>query len=139
MSTTLTLKLQRLGKKKVQTVSYSLPKLPRTLRELLCTCVRAEVERYNDKQSGKEVLPYLLPAQIDAQRHTGRVTFNDPAEKRLADERAAIDAALLGFEDGLFTVFVDDGEIDALDAPLHLSPVSTLTFIRLTFLAGSPW
>ncbi len=136
----LTLHLKRLGKQRVRTVSYPVEAWPATFHELLCTCVRAEVMRYNTGQRGEAVLPYLLPAEIDTQLHTrGRVTFNDPAEKRLVEAEPCIDAALLALKDGLFAAFVDDTELTAPEQPLHLNPESVVTFIRLTFLAGSPW
>ena len=136
----LTLQLRRLGKKTVRQAEYILPNWPTTVRELILTCVRAEVDRYNRQQRGEGVLPYLLPAQIDAQlATTGKVGFGQPAEQREVALQSSIDAALLAFQDGLFTVFVDDTECTELDQAIVLSPTTTLTFIRLTLLAGSTW
>ena len=134
------LQLKRLGKKKIVSLPYVLPAADiNCLSDLLRTCVRAETERYNARQRGHDVLPYLLPARIDEQLVRGRVTFGDPAKPRLADVEKSTEDALLAFADGLFAVFVDDVELTSLEQPLALTGESTVTFIRLTFLAGSPW
>jgi hypothetical protein len=52
------------------------------------------------------------------------------------DERAAVETALLAFEDGLYFVFVDDAQQESLDGEVRLRPDSRVTFLRLVALAG---
>ena len=46
---------------------------------------------------------------------------------------------MLGFQDGLFRVFLGDTELTELDEKLELQEGDTVTFIRLTMLAGRMW
>ena len=46
---------------------------------------------------------------------------------------------MLGFQDGLFRVFLGDTELTELDEQLELQEGDTVTFIRLTMLAGRMW
>lgn len=47
--------------------------------------------------------------------------------------------ALLAFEDGLYAVFYGDDQLQNLKQVINLEENKPLTFIRLTFLAGSYW
>lgn len=132
----MTLHLRRLGKRRVRTLDYALPARPATLRALIAACVRVEVDRYNIGQLDAEVLPYLLPADIGAQAPTGKVTTGEVAEPGFAEAETAIERAVLAWEDGLFVVFVDGGEVRELDGPLELTGESEVAFLRMTFLAG---
>lgn len=49
------------------------------------------------------------------------------------------ETAMLGFQDGLFRVFLGDTELTELDEKLELQEGDTVTFIRLTMLAGRMW
>ena len=52
----------------------------------------------------------------------------DPAE--------AVAAAIQSFADGFYYVFLDEAQVETLDAPLAVAEDSRLLFVRLTPLAG---
>ena len=131
-----TLHFKRLGRRRVETAPIHLPADLTTLRDLIVACVRHEVVRYNDRQVGGDALPYLLPADIDAQGQMGKVGFGQVAEPRAADEAKAIADALQAYEDGLYAVFVDEEEVRGLGSPLSLKPESVVALVRLVALAG---
>ena len=51
---------------------------------------------------------------------------------------AAVQTALQAYDDGLFVIFINDQEIEPKH-PINLQPNDTITIIKLTMLAGSPW
>lgn len=133
------LQLKRLGKKKVKTAVFPVEKHPETLSDLIEQCVISEVKRYNNERTEMVLSPFLTPAEIQEKSEEGKVGFGDISNTTPADRDKAIENAMLAFKDGLFLVFVDDEEITAPDQPLQLSQNSTITFIRMTFLAGTYW
>ncbi|MBR6158433.1 MAG: hypothetical protein IKQ27_15870, partial [Lachnospiraceae bacterium] len=52
------------------------------------------------------------------------------------DLQQAIETALQAFEDGIYRVFLNEEELTALDQQITLNAEDTLTFVRLTLLAG---
>jgi hypothetical protein len=133
------IQLKRLGKKKVKTLDYQIDTIPKTLKELIESCVKAEVKIYNEKRENTQLISFLSPKDIQEQSEKGKIGFGDIANTTLAIEQEAIENALLGFKDGLFVVFVDDEEIKKLDLKLTLTEKATITFLRLTFLTGTYW
>ncbi|MBR0236814.1 MAG: hypothetical protein IJQ39_01850 [Thermoguttaceae bacterium] len=85
---------------------------PKTLRELLTQLVKHNVLEYEKK------IPEL-------------------PNKTRPQVNKSVETVIQAFEDGLFRAFSPDGELTQLDEPLSLADGSTLTFIRLAFLAGS--
>ncbi len=49
---------------------------------------------------------------------------------------AAVEVALQAFKDELYFVFIDDDQIEHLDAKVVLKPTSQLMFLRLVPLVG---
>lgn len=135
----LTIQLKRLGKKKIKLVPIELDSEPQNVKQLIESCVRSEVRKYNEKREDQIVLSFLSPAQIEKQSRDGKIGFGDLANKTLAKEDAAIENALLAFKDGLYLVFIDDTEITDIETAIKLSPESVVSFIRMTFLAGTHW
>lgn len=135
----LTIQLKRLGKKKIKTLDIVLDSTPKTLQELIESCVRHEVKKYNEKREGVTVLSFLNATEIQDQSETGKIGFGDVANKTLAQEESAIENALLAYKDGLYLVFIDDDEITSIDSLLGLSEESVVSFIRMTFLSGTYW
>jgi hypothetical protein len=52
------------------------------------------------------------------------------------DDDAAVETALLAFEDGLYSVLIDDEPVDGLDEVVVISPHMRVLFLRLVALAG---
>ena len=70
---------------------------------------------------------------------TGKVGFGALYNHNQVDLVKAQENAILAFEDGLYTVFYGDDQLETLTEQIDLSQNKNLTFIRLTFLAGSYW
>ena len=133
------LQLKRLGKKKIHSIPFLVSKRPDTLRTLIEECVRQEVQGYNQERVAHTLIPFLTPAAIQEQSETGKISFGAIENETPAKMEEALENAFLAFQDGLFVVMVDDTEIKDLDAQLHLNDASVISFIRLTFLAGTYW
>lgn len=118
---------------------YTVPDTVRTLGELISAIVRDEVARYNSRETDPVFCPLFTRQELEDRAQTGRVSFGRRYTQRKADGDAAVAAALQGFEDGLFRVVIGARVIERTDAPLALQEGDTVTFIRLTFLAGSFW
>ena len=133
--------LKSAGKRRpvLDKVPYTLPEGITTLRQLIETVVRQEVEKYNSRGTDNMLVPFLTDAEISDKSTVGKVGFGRIHSEKQADPQKAVDAALLGFEDGLFRVVVNGVEITDVDNPLIIAENDVLTFIRLTFLAGRLW
>ncbi len=107
------------------------------LRDLIEHLVRSEVARFESRQAERRFDRVLTATQIEQSCAAGKI---DPAShgelNGAVDADAAVAAALQAFEDGLYLVIIDEIEHRSLDARVHLSDSSRLTFIRMTFLAG---
>ncbi|PTA68443.1 hypothetical protein C8263_07830 [Deinococcus arcticus] len=82
------------------------------------------------------MLRVLTERELSEATLTGRVAVGPQAPGGTVAPEDAVRTALTAFRDGLYYVFVDDEQIEALDAPLTLRPDSTLLLVRLTALAG---
>ncbi|MFK8056288.1 MAG: hypothetical protein AB8F78_09245 [Saprospiraceae bacterium] len=131
------IQLKRLGKRKMIEQAWSLDGLSiHVLRDLVTAFVTREVARYNSEVDNPTHIAYLLPAEIQVQGESGKIGFGDQAKRSVVNLEEAIDAALLAHTDGLYAVFIDEGEIQHLDDAVELREDTTIAIIRLTFLAG---
>jgi len=137
--TEISLRLKRLGKKRIRTVPYRISAEVKTLADLIRATVTNEVERFNASRAEPKLFAFLTPAEIQAQSQDGKVGFGDIANTDEADLEQAIEVALQAHADGVFLVFIDDEEIRSLDEELTLEEGSEVTFLRLTFLTGLLW
>lgn len=110
-----------------------------SLRELLVAVVKQQVAAYNNKPLEKNILPFLSPEQVNDISATGKAGFGSIYNEHKADAEKAQATALQAFEDGLFAVFINDKELKNLTEKFSLDSLTIVTFIRLTFLAGSIW
>ena len=101
--------------------------------------VKQQVAEFTKKQNEKSLLPFLSKDEISNQTADGKVGFGRIYNETKVDLKDAQETARLAFEDGLFAVFADETEIESLDSMIDLSNSPVITFIRLTFLAGSYW
>ncbi|WP_037284196.1 hypothetical protein [Saccharibacillus sacchari] len=116
-----------------------LPGMPRTLRELIEQIVRLTVSEYEERRTGDDLLRALTEQQIDSGAKDGKVGFEAIYGEQPVNEDSAVAAALLGFEDGLYRVFVRQEEVTGLDAPLTLADGDEVVFMRFTMLTGGLW
>ena len=78
----------------------------------------------------------LTPADLARGARSGSYGREARAVPAPPPESVAIERAVEAFADGLFFVFVDDVQVEALDAPLVVGPESTVRLVRLVALAG---
>jgi hypothetical protein len=114
-----------------------LPAETLTLREFLTLVVRHEVVAFQERQEQRQVLQALTAAQIAEGVAKGKVDAGGrPETITEVDSDAAVKNAIQAFEDGLYYVFVNDDQQQALDAPIALREGSRVMFLRLVALAG---
>lgn len=70
---------------------------------------------------------------------TGKVGFGAVYNHNKVDVAKAQENAVVAFEDGLYALFYGDDQLESLTQKVDLSQNKSITFIRLTFLAGSYW
>lgn len=107
-----------------------------TLRRLIEVIVRREVEAFESRAEARRLDRVLSREDIARSAGGGKV---DPAGKDTpaqVDVESAVHAAIQAFEDGLYLVIIDGQEHRDLDARIAVGPESTVTFLRLTLLAG---
>lgn len=134
-------RVKALGKRKdiLAPTPYPIPDGIQSLRQLLTAVVQKEVTRYNSKEAGMQLIPFLTQQELDDQGKAGKVGFGSIYSDKKADPHKAVENALQCWEDGLVRVFLNDEELTALDTPLMIPSGAVFTFMRLTFLAGSMW
>ncbi len=135
------IQMKAAGKRKpvLDNVPYELPEEIGTLRDFLSALVKIEVERYNQKGTDVQVVPYLTKEEVEDQASLGKVGFGRIYSDKKADPAKAVENALQCFEDGLIRVFQNDQERKSLEEPLYPKEGDRFTLIRLTFLAGRLW
>ncbi len=138
----ITIAIKSLAKKRLTSQKIELPNLstPITLAEFLTQLVSQQVQAFNQRvnQTDNPPLP-LNDDYLSILTNTGKVAFADKDNLKQADESHAITTALQAYEDGLFAVFIDDTQIESLETTIDISKDSIVSFVRLTFLAGSFW
>jgi hypothetical protein len=133
--------MKRIGKLKNEITKQrlQLASRPETLRELLTEVIMQNVKMFNGQDEEKPLISYLTRLEIEDQSASGKVGFGSIYNHKKAHETEAVQTGIQAFVDGLFLVFLNDGEIKELDAPLKISEDDELVFIRLTMLAGRMW
>ncbi|MBE5766438.1 MAG: hypothetical protein E7335_04625 [Clostridiales bacterium] len=109
---------------------------PATLRELIRECVYCCVQTYNSRLDENDTPNPLSKVEIENMSNIGKIAFGFNYNGKRAIPHEAYENAISCYEDGLYRVFLDDEELADLDSPIILSEGSTITFIRLTMLAG---
>ena len=106
------------------------------LRDLIERIVRLEVAAFRKRQKQNRTVTVLTEAEIRERAGRGRVLSGGSDIDQPVDLEQAIAAALVAFEDGMYLVLIDGDEKTDLDQRVFLTEDSTITFLRLTFLAG---
>lgn len=134
-------RVKAIGKRKdiLAPTPYAIPDGICSLRQLLTAVVQNEVAQYNSKEAEAQLIPFLTQQELEDQAKIGKVSFGTIYSDKKADPGKAVTNAIGCWEDGLVRVFMNEEELTDLDALLTIEAQSVLTFIRLTFLAGSIW
>jgi hypothetical protein len=142
MSSTVTISGKVMGKTRPTFKDWelTLPEAIETtqlsLRSLLTQIVRAEVSAFDTRQSQRRLLRILSPEQIQLGVEQGKIESGGSELDQKVEADTAVEVALQAFEDGLYFVFIDDEQIERLDAAVMLQPTSQLMFLRLVPLVG---
>jgi hypothetical protein len=133
----LTVKAKQLGRKrdlidKLVIEIEDIGKGP-TVAELIRAVVIQQVREFNSRPNELTILPLL------DQEAAGKISFGSIYNDTKADPSDAVKTALLAFQDGLFVIFANEQEYTKSEQVIHLQEDTIVTFIRLTFLAGSYW
>jgi hypothetical protein len=107
-----------------------------TLRELIGELVALELAEYTERQEQRTLLRVLTPADLATGGQSGRYGGEQRAAQPAPSIETALARAIEGFTDGLYFAFLDEQQIEDLDAPLTPTTDSRLRFVRLVALAG---
>jgi len=135
----ISIKLRRLGKRKINTIDFEIENSINNLEDLIREIVKSEVLKFNDKLDNPLLVSFLTTKEIEDKSKEGKVSFGENYNQDRAIESEAIENALLSFSDGVFVVFIDDEEIKDLKQNITITEQSEVVFLRLTFLTGRHW
>lgn len=136
---TISLKLKKLGKRKIKTITININEPIKKLEDLLSACVKNEVKQYNELRTNTNLISFLSNSSINDQAESGKVGFGDLNNTQMANLDKSLKIVLQGFIDGLFVVFINNEEVKSLDQEINLDETSSVTFLRLSFLTGTFW
>lgn len=137
----LSVNVKQLGKRKnvIENKKFSVDPVPSTTAELIIAIVIRQVQEYNERLEQSDLLKYLTEEEIKKKSVSGKISFQVNYNGMAANAQKAVYNALQSFEDGIFRVFLNDRELESLNDAICLKEEDTLTFIRLTMLAGRIW
>lgn len=151
----LHVQVKQAGKKKqkIGTMTVALEQTPGTIEELLTETVRENVKAFRQRARRDPEGPAGVtevsgpgraggpgaPGEADILAAEGKIGFGFLTGNTDVSEEEAVRNALEAFEDGLVAVFVDGQRYEGLQDRLHLQGGETVTFVRLTMLAGRMW
>lgn len=137
----LSVNVKQLGKRKnvIESKKFSIDPVPSTTAELIIAIVIRQVQEYNERLEQIDLLKYLTEEEIKKKSVSGKISFQVNYNGMAANAQKAVYNALQSFEDGIFRVFLNDRELESLNDAICLKEEDTLTFIRLTMLAGRIW
>lgn len=107
------------------------------VRDLLAAVVRAELDNFKRRKEESQYLRLLSERDIENGSDSGKIiSGSQDADERAPNLEQAIDAAISGFHDGLYYMFLNDVQVESLDQPIPAQEVADVLFVRLTPLAG---
>lgn len=134
--------LKQIGERRqrIAPIDFEYTPVPRTLQELITQTVAVCVKEFNQRvREGTGSARPISKAESEAMAQLGKIAFGISYGNREQDIDQAVAFALQSFEDGLYRVFLNDTELEELSGELHWGENDSLTFIRLTMLAGRMW
>ena len=135
--------------KRIKTVPMEYDHVPGNVYELLEDTVRLMVSAFRERAKNK--IKPLSEEQIRDLSEIGRVSFGIIYNDKMPDEEESVKTAVTAFRDGLVAIFINDERVDVpseIPIPteeelrqkkIELKEKDTITFIRLTMLAGRMW
>lgn len=135
------IQVKQLGKRRcsIEKMPVDFPVPPADVKELIEAIVSRQVRKHNERLQQSDVLKYLTQEEVEDKATSGKVGFGVNYNGKSAAEAEAIANALQCYEDGIYRIFIDETETGELSSPVLLKENATLTFVRLTMLAGRMW
>lgn len=134
--------LKQIGQRrqKIAPVDFEYETPPKTVRELITFTVESCVKAYNERvKAGQSNEKPLNEQQILDMAEVGKIAFGINYGEKEQNVDKAKENALQAFEDGLYRIFAGESELEGLDTIIGLNEGESLTFIKLTMLAGRMW
>jgi hypothetical protein len=101
-----------------------------TAREIVRARVEAEVERYNSDDGRRAFVGLVTPAEAERE-------LNGPMrQRRPLDAQRQIEVALDAIRNGRVILMFNGAQVEDIDAPLLITPVSEARFLKLVPLVG---
>ena len=139
-----------IGKNKgIRTIPLEYKKVPGNIYELIEETVKIMVESF--VSSMKRKASPLSEQQINDLAQIGKISFGIIYNDKKPDVNKAVEVAVLAYRDGLVRIFINGEPVEAIsdiDTPtddelrntkIELNEGDTITFVRLTMLAGRMW
>lgn len=124
---------------KIKTIEIPYDENITDVRGLLKATVAFTVNAYNERRENAELLKTLTTAQIEDKAAQGKVSFGVNYGEKNADLKKATEDALEAFSDGVVVLFADEKKLENPDDKINIKNIQSLTFIKLTMLAGRMW
>ena len=122
---------------KIKAVPFVLAGEPATVRELITAAVQTCTEAFLQRGAAGE--QPLTEEQMRQMEEIGKIAFGVHWGNEEIDPEKAKADALQAYEDGLVRIFIGEEQLGAPDDSISLHEHDTVTFLRLTFLAGRMW
>lgn len=138
----LKINLKQIGerKQKITPIDFTYEPAPGTVRELIIQTVTGCVNSYNERvRAGENNARPLSQNEINDRANIGKIAFGITYSNKEQDIEQAASNALQAFEDGIYRIFLNEKELEKLEDPIDARENDSLTFIRLTMLAGRMW
>jgi hypothetical protein len=107
-----------------------------TVRQLLTHIVRQQVSAFRERQGSRKLVSMLTERELADSAETGKITFGGDDLDQSIDLDHATKAALTAFEDRFYFVFIDDVQMENLEADISIGPSTKVLFVRLVPLVG---
>ena len=101
-----------------------------TARDIVRARVEAEVERYNSDEERRPFVALVAPADVE------RALNGPPRQRRPIDAQRQIEVALEAIRKGRVILMFNGAQVEDIDAPLLITPVSEARFLKLVPLVG---
>ena len=135
--------------KRIRTVPLEYKDVPENVYDLIGNTVKKMVDDFCRRAKSKE--SPLSEEQINDLAEIGRVSFGIIYNDKMPDLKEATDTAVLAYRDGLVAIFINDElvevkseqptptEEELKNCRIELHENDTISFVRLTMLAGRMW
>jgi hypothetical protein len=117
--------------KVLDTFFLVMPNTKTTVREIIATRVRHEVEVYNRADGSDVFRGLVMPEGAELALNGFKLQ-----QRRAIDAEQQVTRALEAFGKNGFFLIVDDAQVDDLEQAVEISPLTKVSFVRLVQLVG---